>query len=205
MELLKGHPNHIQCELGVSHDVFLELIKELQWLGHGNSKYVSLEEQLVIFLDMSVIGLTIRHVREQFQRSNETVSKQVKIVLWRLYWFNFGLYSDISVICYSYSPCILSTQVRSSCLLLEIPSPPIFVKIQNFGYISKMWLKRWMAATSTAHHQSISILLTETAKVLYHKTVFLVAPLISSSFMHIPGGRGQRQMHECMRVLFQMA
>jgi hypothetical protein len=51
------------------------------------------------------------------------------------------------------------------------------VKIQNFGYISKMWLERWMAATSTAHHQSISILLTETAKVLYHKTVFLVAHL----------------------------
>jgi hypothetical protein len=57
------------------------LIKELQWLGHGNSKYVLLEEQLVIFLDMSVMGLTIRHVREQFQWSNETVSKQVKIVL----------------------------------------------------------------------------------------------------------------------------
>ena len=31
MELLEGHHNCIQCELGVSHDVFLELIKELQW------------------------------------------------------------------------------------------------------------------------------------------------------------------------------
>ena len=29
MELLEGHHNCIQCELGVSHDVFLELIKEL--------------------------------------------------------------------------------------------------------------------------------------------------------------------------------
>jgi phosphate starvation-inducible membrane PsiE len=75
MELLEGHHNCIQCELGVSCDVFLELIKELRRLGHRNSKYVSLEEQLAIFLYMSITGLTIRHVRERFQRSNETISK----------------------------------------------------------------------------------------------------------------------------------
>ena len=75
MELLKGHHNCIQCELGVSCDVFLELIEELRRLGHGNSKYVSLEEQLAIFLYMSITGLTIRHVRERFQWSNETISK----------------------------------------------------------------------------------------------------------------------------------
>ena len=75
MELLKGHPNRIRCELGVSRDVFLELIDELRRFGHGNSRYVSLEEQLAIFLYMSVTGLTIRHVREWFQRSNETISK----------------------------------------------------------------------------------------------------------------------------------
>jgi hypothetical protein len=75
MELLEGHHNRIRCELGVSRDVFLELIEELRRLGHGNSKYVSLEEQLAIFLYMSVTGLTIRHVGERFQRSNETISK----------------------------------------------------------------------------------------------------------------------------------
>src|ERR1700685_4252986 len=75
MELLEGHHNRIRCELGVSRDVFLELIEELRWLGHGNSKYVSLEEQLAIFLYMSVTGLPIRHVGDRFQRSNETISK----------------------------------------------------------------------------------------------------------------------------------
>jgi hypothetical protein len=75
MELLEGHPNRIRCELGVSRDIFLELINELRRFGHGNSKYVSLEEQLAIFLYMSVTGLTIRHVGERFQRSNETISK----------------------------------------------------------------------------------------------------------------------------------
>jgi hypothetical protein len=29
MELLAGHPNCIRCELGVSHEVFLELVREL--------------------------------------------------------------------------------------------------------------------------------------------------------------------------------
>jgi hypothetical protein len=75
MELLSGHPSRIRCELRVSHDVFIELVHELRGLGHGNSKYVSLEEQLAIFLYMSVTGLTIRHVGERFQRSNETISR----------------------------------------------------------------------------------------------------------------------------------
>jgi hypothetical protein len=75
MELLAGHPNRIRCELGVSHEVFANLIDELQQMGYGNSKYVSLEEQLAIFLYMSVTGLTIRHVGERFQRSNETISR----------------------------------------------------------------------------------------------------------------------------------
>jgi hypothetical protein len=75
MELLEGHPKRIQTEFGVSRDVFVELIRELRELGHENSRYVSLEEQLAIFLYMSVTGLTIRHVGERFQRSNETISK----------------------------------------------------------------------------------------------------------------------------------
>jgi hypothetical protein len=74
-ELLDGHPERIRCELGVHHDVFLELIQELRRLGYDRSKYVLLEEQLAIFLYMSVTGLTIRHVGECFQWSNETISR----------------------------------------------------------------------------------------------------------------------------------
>ena len=75
MELLAGHPDRIRCELGVSHEVFAELISALQEMGYRNSKYVSLEEQLAIFLYASVTGLTIRHLGERFQRSNETISR----------------------------------------------------------------------------------------------------------------------------------
>jgi hypothetical protein len=49
MELLSGNPNRIWCELGVSHNVFAAPISELQDMGHVNSKYVSLEEQLGIY------------------------------------------------------------------------------------------------------------------------------------------------------------
>jgi hypothetical protein len=74
-ELLNGHPKRIECELGVTKHVFNQLILELQSMGHTQSRYVSLEEQLAIFLYTSVTGLTVRHVGERFQRSNATISK----------------------------------------------------------------------------------------------------------------------------------
>jgi hypothetical protein len=74
MELLAGHPERICCELRVRHHVFAALISELREMGYDNSKYVSLEEQLAIFLYACVTGLTIRHLGERFQRSNETIS-----------------------------------------------------------------------------------------------------------------------------------
>jgi hypothetical protein len=75
LELLAGHPQHIRCELGMHWHVFVALIKQLQAFGHTDSRHVSLEEQLSIFLYTCVTGLTIRHVREWFQRSNDTISR----------------------------------------------------------------------------------------------------------------------------------
>lgn len=77
LELIAGHPDRIRCELGVSLEVFLALLEELQSFGHTRSKYVTLEEQLAIFLHMSVTGATVRHAGERFQRSNETISRYV--------------------------------------------------------------------------------------------------------------------------------
>jgi hypothetical protein len=75
LELLAGHPERIRCELGMRREVFIQLITELRALGHTNSRFVSLEEQLAIFLYCCVTGLTIRHVGERFQRSNDTISR----------------------------------------------------------------------------------------------------------------------------------
>ena len=63
-ELLNGHPDHIVCELGVQKEVFEELIHTLHAIGTTDSKHVSLEEQLVISLYISVTGLTIHHTGE---------------------------------------------------------------------------------------------------------------------------------------------
>lgn len=76
-ELLRGHPERIRTELGVHKEVFHALIRELQSMGHGDTKYVTLEEQLAIFLYTSVTGLSIRHVGERFQHANGTISKCV--------------------------------------------------------------------------------------------------------------------------------
>ena len=74
-ELLHGHPRCIQCELGVTKNVFEQLIVEIHAMDYMRSKYVFSEEQLAIFLYMVVTGLTIWHVGGHFQQSNETISK----------------------------------------------------------------------------------------------------------------------------------
>jgi len=76
-ELLTGHPDHIWCELGVRHHVFHVLLSLLHDAGCHDSKFISLEEQLAIFLYASVTGLSTQHLGEQFQCSNETISKYV--------------------------------------------------------------------------------------------------------------------------------
>ncbi|KAI6116366.1 hypothetical protein F5141DRAFT_1212970 [Pisolithus sp. B1] len=67
LELLSGHPERIQTELGVHKHVFRVLVDELQQSGYSHLKYVTLQEQLGIFLYITVTGLTIRHIGEHFQ------------------------------------------------------------------------------------------------------------------------------------------
>jgi hypothetical protein len=73
-ELMLGHPDHIKTELGMRLHVFKRLVSDLSDLGLDPSWHISLEEQVAIFLYTSVTGLSIRHVSEHFQHSNETIS-----------------------------------------------------------------------------------------------------------------------------------
>jgi len=57
--------------------VFYALLNMLHTSGCRNSKYVILEEQLAIFLYGCVTGLSVHHLGERFQHSNETISKYV--------------------------------------------------------------------------------------------------------------------------------
>jgi hypothetical protein len=75
LELLNGHPKRIHTELGVRRHVFRRLVSALQDAGIMRSKHVSLEEKLAIFLYASVTGLSVQHLGERFQCSNDTISK----------------------------------------------------------------------------------------------------------------------------------
>ena len=81
-ELIHGHPNRIWTELSMRLHVFIALVLELRLVGGlADSRYVGLEEQVAIFLYICVTGLSIRHVAERFQRSNETISKYAHYLL----------------------------------------------------------------------------------------------------------------------------
>jgi hypothetical protein len=74
LELINGHPKRIRCELGVHKHVFNTLLEDLSTMGLKPSRNVSSEEKLSIFLYKCVTGLSVAHVGERFQRSNDTIS-----------------------------------------------------------------------------------------------------------------------------------
>jgi hypothetical protein len=78
-ELIRGHPDRIFNELGMRLHVFIAFVSHLQLVcGFQTSKNgVTVEEQAAIFLYACVTGLSVRHLGERFQRSNETISKCV--------------------------------------------------------------------------------------------------------------------------------
>ncbi|KAE9385975.1 hypothetical protein BT96DRAFT_792423, partial [Gymnopus androsaceus JB14] len=51
-ELIHGHPDCIRSELGVRLPVFIALVEQLCILGMADSRFVTLEEQVAIFLYM---------------------------------------------------------------------------------------------------------------------------------------------------------
>ncbi len=80
-ELLHAHPDRIRDTLGVSKHVFRALVRELtDYGGLEDTKHVSREEQVAIFLRLARTGLGQREARECFQRSPETVSVYVLLM-----------------------------------------------------------------------------------------------------------------------------
>ncbi|THU82989.1 hypothetical protein K435DRAFT_616682, partial [Dendrothele bispora CBS 962.96] len=50
LELIHGHPDRIYTELGMRLHVYLTLLSELRLMGLQDTKYITLEESLAIFL-----------------------------------------------------------------------------------------------------------------------------------------------------------
>lgn len=78
-ELINGHLDRIKCELGMRLHVFQALVEALRNVGLHDTRYITLEEHLAIFLYTCVTGLSIRHVGERFQHANATISKYIVI------------------------------------------------------------------------------------------------------------------------------
>jgi len=79
-ELLAGHARRLHNMMGMAKHVFRRLLRELQI--HGglcDTKYVTAEEQLAIFLRVCRTGGTQRDMQERFQRSPNTISVYVFI------------------------------------------------------------------------------------------------------------------------------
>ena len=80
-ELLAGHPQRFYDGMGMNKHVFRALLRELIKYGLHDTRYVSAEEQLAIFLYLAVTGLPQRHLEERFQRSPSTLTKCVMILI----------------------------------------------------------------------------------------------------------------------------
>jgi hypothetical protein len=81
-ELLSGHPKRFYASMGMNKHVFRALLRELIKVGLHDTRHVSSEEQLAIFLFLAVTGVAQRHLEERFQRSPDTISKCVSYNLW---------------------------------------------------------------------------------------------------------------------------
>ena len=140
-ELLQGHPKQIHCKLGVHLHVFQALLSELHSMGHKNSWFIKLEEQLTIFLYCCVTGLTIWHVGERFQKSNETIS-------WWALWLGVRLamrvfndlhqFEAISERWTLFSHPRLSTWHMFTCRPQTVMYLHGSATIQSFGHFSRM-------------------------------------------------------------------
>jgi transposase len=81
-ELLSGHEDRIHNALGMHKGVFIQLVATLgRDAAVHDTRYVSAEEQIAIFLHYTRRGLSNRALQERFQRSADTVSKCINVSL----------------------------------------------------------------------------------------------------------------------------
>ena len=111
----------------------------------------------------------------------------------------------ISDTCFSSFRLILFMQNMSVYLKLVIPSHLRSVKIPNFGRISRMKLGHWMVATFIVHLLQMNVVPFKIGKVSFLRIVSLDVHSTFDLSLPIQGGRDQRQIHWCTRMLFKMA
>ncbi|KIK91055.1 hypothetical protein PAXRUDRAFT_150399 [Paxillus rubicundulus Ve08.2h10] len=112
MDILSASTASLAC---IRRSSYVQLIAELQDLIHTNSKFVSLEEQVTIFLYSCVTDLTLKHIGEQFQQSSDTISLYFqKILVILLTQLLYSRYVQLPTREYINSSCILYSAVQIS-------------------------------------------------------------------------------------------
>jgi len=74
-ELLTGHLMQIRNKLGVYRQTFFTLVQILQDISIRSLRYVTIEEQVAIFLYTVITGLSSTHIGERFQWFPATIQK----------------------------------------------------------------------------------------------------------------------------------
>ena len=75
-KLVNGHPQRFYNEMGLHKHVFKKLIRVLGMnVGLVDTRHVSAEEQLAVFLHYVHRGLSNCTLQEHFQRSADTITK----------------------------------------------------------------------------------------------------------------------------------
>ena len=75
-ELLAGHDQRFYFAFGMTKEVFLKLKSELQDLtGFNDTRHLTMDEQLGVFLRICRSGNVTRDVQELFQRSPDTTHR----------------------------------------------------------------------------------------------------------------------------------
>ena len=171
-------------------------------MGHTPSRYVSLEEQLAIFLYTSVTGLTTRHVGERFQRSNATISKWVllKFITRALY-----IYTTIWDISNAWSKYFHPNHFIHHTFTNQLPTMNRHIPcttIKSYGLFFAMLWGLLTVVISIFHHQYFTRQLTETERDFYPRIAFLPAVSISSLPMHSPDGRVLQPTHVFTMMLW---
>ena len=81
-EVLHGHPDRCHRELGMSALQFSLLWAELAANGElADSRFITSQEQLAIFVYWMVHGSSQRELQERFQRSGDTISRRVSSLI----------------------------------------------------------------------------------------------------------------------------
>jgi hypothetical protein len=118
-------------------------------LSHTNIKAVLLEEQVTIFLYAWVTGLTIWHVGERFQRSNNAISRWEQVS--KGHESVFIITIAISKRCSSFSHWILSITDMCACQQQAIQFHMKFATIQDSGPSLRTVWALWTAVTFPVH------------------------------------------------------